>query len=166
MDEKKVNIFQITRRKGGKEKVYTDPDKLLSKAFEYFAWCENNPLHKKELMRSGDRKGEIVEIPVVRPFTISGMCVYCGISERTFLSYERDEELKDAALHILDIIKHNQLEGAITGAYNSSFVVRLLNLTDSPDNFESEDQAFVINVTDTQIKENLVSLKENLTSIQ
>ncbi|GAB6122240.1 terminase small subunit [Dysgonomonas termitidis] len=116
----------MTRQKRSKQQIYTDPDTLLSKAFEYFAWCEQNPWIKKELMRSGDKKGEFIEIPVLRPFTLAGMCVYCGISESTFVRYGKDEQMRDAASHILGIIRQNCIEGAISGEYNATFVANLL----------------------------------------
>ncbi|MDU1889519.1 MAG: terminase small subunit [Dysgonomonas sp.] len=162
MYKREIKSFHVSPRKGGKECIYTDAEKLLSKAFEYFAWCEDNPLYKKELMKSGDRKGELIDIPVVRPYTLSGMCVYCGISEKTFLNYEKDEEFGDAATHLLDIIKQNQLEGAICGAYNSSFVIRLLNLENRHDLPESEEQSLTINVVNGKAKEELEYLNQSI----
>ncbi|WP_051697476.1 terminase small subunit [Prevotella sp. 10(H)] len=115
-----------TRKKGGREQLYTDPDKLLTKAFEYFAWCDSNPWQRKELMRSGELKGGTVEVPVSRPYTLAGLCSYCGISQYTFSCYGKNEEMKDAASHILGIIRNNYLEGAILGEYNATFVANLL----------------------------------------
>ncbi|MBK5721267.1 hypothetical protein JGH11_10330 [Dysgonomonas sp. Marseille-P4677] len=157
-----MNIKHYTnRKKGGKEQIYNTPDKLLSKAFEYFAWCEDNPWMKKELMRSGDRKGEIAEVPVSRPYTVAGMCVYCGISQSTFAQYSKDEAMKGAAEHITDIIRQNQLEGAIIGAYNSSFISHILaeGKEITSDNGYSP---YVIEVVDQKTKENLETMINNL----
>ncbi len=114
------------RKKEGQEQVYNTADRLLSKAFEYFAWCEDNPWIKKELMRSGDKKGEFMEIPIPRPFTLAGVCIYCGISESTFIRYAKNDAMRDAAAHILGIIRQNYLEGALLGEYSAAFVANLL----------------------------------------
>lgn len=151
----------ISRKKGGKEQVYANADKLLSKAFEYFAWCEDNPWLKKELMRSGDRKGEMVEVPVSRPYTIAGMCVYCGISQSTFGAYMKDETMKSAAEHLTDIICQNQLEGAIIGAYNSSFVSHILADGKETNNLSSPEQ-YVIEVVDKKTKDGVETMINNL----
>ncbi len=148
--------------RNGKEQVYNSSDKLLSKAFEYFAWCEDNPWHKKELMRSGDRKGELLEVPISRPYTLAGLCVYCGISEYTFTSYKSDHKLRNAALHILEIIHQNQLEGAIIGVYNSSFVSRLLDINNVNEELVNNEKPFIIEVVNEQAKNELEKLIRNL----
>ncbi|SBW07379.1 terminase small subunit [uncultured Dysgonomonas sp.] len=121
-----TTVNSLIRQKRTKQQLYTDPEMLLSKAFEYFTWCEENPWLKKELMRSGEKKGEFLETPLPRPFTLSGMCVYCGISESTFMRYGKDEEMRDAAAHILGIIRQSYIEGAILGEYSATFVTNLL----------------------------------------
>lgn len=157
------NKHYTTRKKKGAEQRYSNPDDLLSKAFEYFAWCEDNPWYKKELMRSGDRKGEIVDVPMHRPYLLVGLCVYCGISEKTFHEYEANPKLKEAAAHIRDIIKQNQLEGATLGAYNSNLVSRLLGLTDTQDQIGlSGGQSLTINVSNPITKVEIESLKNKL----
>lgn len=149
------------RKKEGQEQVYNTADKLLSKAFEYFAWCEDNPWFKKELMRSGDRKGEVVEIPVSRPYTLAGMCVYCGISQATFAAYAKNEKMKGAAEHVADIIKQNQLEGAIIGAYNSSFISHIL--AEGKDLVTDKGfEPYVIEVVDQKAKDGLETMISNL----
>ncbi|NDV79348.1 terminase small subunit [Dysgonomonas sp. 511] len=150
--------------RNGKERLYTHSDKLLNTAFEYFAWCDENPLLKKELMRSGERKGELIEVPVSRPYTISGLCVFCQISEATFRSFFRSDEMCAAALHIQDIIKQNQMEGAIAGIYNSAIVCRLVDSS----NVEEEEQLkripFVVKVIDNETKEELEDLRDHFMS--
>lgn len=152
----------MTRKKDGSELHYTNPDKLLSKAFEYFAWCEDNPWYKKELMRSGDRKGDIVEVPIHRPYTLVGLCVYCGISEQTFCNFEATEQFRDVTVHIRDIIKQNQLEGAVAGAYNSNLVIRLLGLSDSQDYTTLTGHSLTIQVTNPITKVEIENLKDAL----
>lgn len=149
------------RKKEAEEQSYSTADELQSKAFEYFAWCEDNPWFKKELMRSGDRKGEIVEVPVSRPYTLAGMCVYCGISQSTFAAYTKDKTMKGAAEHITDIIRQNQLEGAIIGAYNSSFISHIL-AEGKEINTDHSFEPYVIEVVDQKAKEGLETMISNL----
>ena len=144
-------------------KDYKDPDAFLSAAFEYFAWCEDNPWTKKELQRSGERKGEIVEIPVTRPYTLAGLCVYCNINESIFRTYLKSDDMKGAAQHILDTICQNQTEGAIIGAYNSSFVSRLLELNSISNDQENRlDVPFMVTVADSKTKDELEKFRDKL----
>lgn len=158
----KVKRTGANREPNGKEKVYTQPEDLLAKAFEYFAWCEDNPWYKKELMRSGDRKGEIVDVPVWRPFTLSGLCVYCGISQATFAKYKDNEHMKDAVTHLLEITLQNQQEGAIAGAYNSPFISRMLDAAESSMQAVEKQLPFVIEVDNDEQKEALETLRNRL----
>jgi len=153
--------YYKNRKRGGREQQYKTADSLLSKAFEYFAWCEDNPWTKKELMRSGDRKGEVVEVPISRPYTLAGMCVYCGISEATFDSYLKDPDMRQAAEHLQGIVRQNQMEGAIIGAYHSGFISQILASVKEL-SAETTFHPYVIEVTDEKAKKGLETMISNL----
>lgn len=157
------NQNKMRSKTTGKETEYLYADKLLAAAFEYFTWCEDNPWMKKELLRSGERKGEMTEIPVTRPYTLAGLYVYCDISEATFNSYFESEEMKGAAQHISDIIRQNHLEGALIGVYNSTLVSRLMEVNSSLlSESGKNDVPFVVRVIDNETKEELEEFRNSL----
>lgn len=129
----KGNNFWKLRSKHGRDKIFKDPDLFIKEAYKYFENCNKNPWYKNEVIKSGLNVGQIVKVPTQRPYTIKGLCIYLGITEKTFLNYEKDKNYKDffqVFTHVREIIENNQLEGATVGAYNANIIGRLLGLSD------------------------------------
>jgi hypothetical protein len=126
----KGNKYYMNRGKNGREKKISSPEKLLQKACEYFEYCDKHPWKKNEAIKSGDKVGKIIKIPIQCPYTIEGLCVHTGISKRTFERYEACEDYCAVTTHVREIIEANQLEGAIVGVYNANIIARKLGLTE------------------------------------
>ena len=78
------------------------------------------------------------EKPVARPYTLSGLCIYLGCSESYFRTFEfNNTENVDDFIAVIetikDIIKTQQYEGAIVGAFKENIIARLQGLKDSQD---------------------------------
>lgn len=123
------NQFWKMRSRDGRETEYT-PGSLWEKACEFFEWCEANPWLRKDFVRSGERAGQIIDIPITRPFTISGLCIYLGIANKTFLAYEKREEFIQITTRIREIATTQKFEGAAVGVFNSNIIARDLGLRD------------------------------------
>jgi hypothetical protein len=124
----RVNL--IKKRRGRELKVKT-PGEFLEKAYDYFKWCDENPWYKKEAIKGGDKVGTIIEIPTQRPYTVEGMCVFIGITRKTFTElYSVRKDFIPVTTHAREVIEANQLEGAIVGAYNPNIIARKLGLAD------------------------------------
>jgi len=149
-----------SRDKDGREIRYESPGSLMAQACKYFDWCDNNPWYKAELIRSGARVGEIVELPVARPYTVEGLCVFCGISMKTFRQYESDTAFGEVAAHLKTVISQQQLEGEIVGVYNTSILLKMQNIVKEEDT--GEPGGLTINVLSQETKEQLLKLKESL----
>lgn len=102
----------------------------MSKAYEYFQWCDKNPWIKKEAIKSGDYAGTLIDIPTQRPYTLEGLCLYLGISLNTFKNYQDRKGFMTVTTHVREIIDANQLEGAAVGAYNANIIARKLGLAE------------------------------------
>jgi hypothetical protein len=134
MGAPKGNKFWKLRDKDGRNKLFESPESLLSQCYAYFDWCNDNPLITHDVVRGGDMAGSPLEIKNDRPYTIDGLCVFLGITYPTILNYENAESHKDffkVITHVKQIIRDNQLSGAIVGNYNSNIVARINGLTDS-----------------------------------
>ncbi|MFV0419346.1 MAG: terminase small subunit [Dysgonomonas sp.] len=159
----KRNNYYTKRTKNGKELIYDSPEKFLSEATGYFKWCDDNPWNKKEAIKSGTRTGEIIEVPVSRPYTIEGLCVHIGICVKTFYNYENREEFLPVISHIRQVIQQNQIEGAIIGAYNANIISRILGYADKQEpTAEKKADILVIESSSPKTKENLEIIKERL----
>lgn len=132
----KGNSFWKLRSKHGRDKIFGTPEIFIESAYEYFEKCDINPWFKAEAVKSGHEVGKIIKVPTQKPYSIKGLCIFLGITEKTFSNYEKDEKYKDffqVFTHVRDIIENNQLEGATVGAYNANIIGRMLGLTDKID---------------------------------
>lgn len=121
-------LWKLAKRPGRKTK-YT-PNTLFKKAIEYFQYCESNPLYKTEALRAGKRVGEILSIPIQRPYTEIGFYTYAGIDRKMFKRYSIKDEFNPICRYILGVIRANQIEGAMVGLFNANIVARLQGLTE------------------------------------
>lgn len=128
----KGNRFWKNRSKHGRDKLFATPTLLWSSVCEYFEWCDANPWHKHEALKSGTNAGTIIGIPTIRPYTYSGLCLYLGCSESYFrAARKRAGEAEDVELlAVLDAIDNviytQQFEGATLGVFNVNIIARKL----------------------------------------
>ena len=132
MPAPKGNQFWKLRTKHGRDKVYSDPDVLLSASYEYFETCNKNPWYKNDAVRSGKNVGKIISVPTQRPYTLVGLCVFLGITKQTWYNWKEtaSKDFIDIITHVEEVIQQNQLEGATVGAYNHNIIARLMGLAD------------------------------------
>lgn len=141
------NEFWKLRSESGRKALFSTPESFLQKCFEYFQWCNDNPwVFKQGTKKIGKttEKGQKVETSQ-RPYTITGLCVYLGITPSYFSTTENRWQEKqkkgksgakdfvNAFAYVRSIIETNQLEGACVGAYNATIISRVLGLADKTD---------------------------------
>lgn len=159
------NEYYKLREKNGRDKIFKEPEELLEKAVNYFEWVENNPLYKHDVIRGGDLAGERIKIPLQRPYTIEGFCLFAGITYQTWLNYEKNsdahEDFFKVTAYIKAVIEANQLEGASVNIFNSNIIARKLGLVDKKENKLEGGDGFklVIEVPDNKTKKNLERLE-------
>ena len=137
MPAPKNNQFWKIRATSGRGKIFDNPDQLWKAACKYFKWTEENPWYRGEAVKSGDLTGLIIQVPVARPMTVEGLCIFLNIQTKTFNYYASgDESYKDflpIAMRIKEIIRTQKFEGAAVGVFNASIISRDLGLRDSQD---------------------------------
>lgn len=116
------------RNKGGRPMKYT-PEKLEAKFEEYAKWAKKNPRYTHRALPNG----RIVKVPLERPLTIAGFCIYAGIIPDTFRNLERKEEFFDVCAHVRARIETDQMEGAMCEQFNPTIASRVLHLADRQD---------------------------------
>lgn len=145
----KKNKVQHIRPKMGRPVAFETPDELWIKAEEYFEWCDDNPWYKNEVLRSGDRAGDIIAIPTERPYTIKGLCVFIGITTQTLSNYGKKEDKKEqpqeidffgVVTHIKNILYTQKFEGATVGVFNPNIIAMDLGLTAKQDVMSGGEQ--------------------------
>jgi hypothetical protein len=132
----KNNDFWTLRSKHGRDKIFATPDSMLKAAYEYFKWCEQNPLIEVDF-RGKDLKE--VKLPKMRAFTIEGLTIYLGVNKVYFNQFEdglkekKDQVSKDFSkviTHVREIIYNQKFVGAAAGFLNPNIIARDLGLSE------------------------------------
>ena len=130
------NNYWEFRDKHGRNFKYT-PEKLWEEAVKYFDWMSKRVWNKNEAIKSGDRVGDIIEVPTSTPFSCESFCLFADISGDTFRNYQSNKEgykdFLEVSTRIRAIIDSQQFEGATVGAYNPNIIARKLGLQDKQD---------------------------------
>jgi|APGre2960657404_1045060.scaffolds.fasta_scaffold88300_1 hypothetical protein len=120
----------------GRDKIFKTPDELLTSFLEYKKEVNGNPWIKHEAIKSGEFTGQLISIPLQRPYTLKGFSVFCGISYQGLFNYGHNEsynEFFEVYNKIETECDVQKFEGASVGAFNASIIARDLGLTDKQD---------------------------------
>jgi hypothetical protein len=94
-------------------------------------------LERPELIKSGDRAGEVINVKVKEPYTIESFCLFIEMTVQWFFktmneeSDNKDNDLVEALIYVSTQIKRHQISGGINGVFNPMVVSRLNNLSDT-----------------------------------
>jgi len=113
----------------GSRKKYTAED-FWDKFLAYMADNDQFTWAKDDFIKSGPDAGKIVSVEIPNPPSIMMFCVYAGISEQTFNSYRKSEDLSEVSLTVAAIIQAIQIGGAATNIFNSNIIARWAGLVD------------------------------------
>lgn len=121
-------------RTTGRPRIYETADDLREAAAQYFAWCDANPL-REEVSKYSERLNRFVthSKPVARPYTMTSLHTFIGVTKNTWSDYKHDKErpdIQDAVIEISETVKDQKLIGAMTGFFNANIVARDLGLAD------------------------------------
>ena len=104
-----------------------EPEELWKAAMDYFKWCDDNPLIEVDYKGINGR----VEIPKMRAYTISGLCIHINISRETFNAYSKEKQYSDISSRIQEVIYSQKFEGAAAGFLVPAIIARDLGLKES-----------------------------------
>lgn len=137
MGAPKGNQFWKLRSKHGRDKIFETADILWDAACDYFEWIDNNPLIEEKVVPS-KHTTEVVKLKKMRPYTISGLAIYCDADSAYFNNFRNrlDPKIKEhkeflAVLsRIYEIIYTQKFEGAAVNLFNHNIIARDLGLVD------------------------------------
>jgi hypothetical protein len=126
------NEFWKLRSSHGRDKLFATPDLLLEAAYEYFQWCNDNPLIEVDFKGKDASK---VDIPKMRAFTMQGLCRYLNCNTAYFRNFKMSacEDFNTVITRIEEIIYEHKFTGAAAGFLNPNIIARDLGLTDKKD---------------------------------
>ncbi len=127
------NEFWKQRSSHGPKQLFDAPDLLLEACREYFQWTEDNPLYEDKI---GFYEGGAVhtEAAKMRAMTIGGLCLYLGITQKTWCEWRlAREDLSEVIRFADEVIKTQKFQGAAAGLLNANIIARDLGLSDKTD---------------------------------
>lgn len=152
----KGNKLWQKRAKHGRDKIFSTADDLWNAAVEYFKYCDDNPWIKYEAIKSGEMAGELIQIPVSRPYTLTALCIFLGVNTKYFSDFkkalkENESDFSEVVSRIEETIYSQKFEGATVGAFNANIIARDLGLVDKQ---ETKNETKLEQVTIFQLPDN------------
>ena len=126
--------------------------KELEFAFnEYLEHNKSLTFYKPEMLKGGERAGDIINVPIYSPLSIMAFCLFADISMQTFntncnAEVQNDIELLEKAIHIRTHIQDEQIRGGLAGHYNANLVGRLNGIKEQQE-VDIKGALEVINIT-------------------
>lgn len=134
----KGNQFWKLRSKHGVDKIFKEPEVLWQEACKYFEWVDKHPWMKIKT-NTKVHGTEYEEVPTERPYTLSGLCVFLGVSRSWWRQFKSDRRKENDQLahdfltvfsKIEEIMYTQKFEGAATGSFNANIIARDLGLSE------------------------------------
>lgn len=114
---------------------------LLELAIDYFQAVDNSPWQIHELLKSGERAGEVVSKPAVTPYTWAGFSAhlikYGILASRALDQYRTNgygeggyEEYQPVIVWIDEQMRTQKFAGASIGVFNPHLIAKEIGLTE------------------------------------
>ena len=139
-------LWEIVR--DGQTRISNTPEDFWNQACEYFQWCDDSDMEIRDYVTSGKTAGSEYKRKNDRPYSIMGLCLYCGINMKYFndlMDMPDDNMYKIVAERISYIILEQNFSNAAIGNYSASFMNRLLENSKPP----TPTKAITVNIVST-----------------
>ena len=172
------NQWWKLRSKHGRDTLFATPELMWEAACEYFEWCDANPWYKYEQTRGNgkfveEEGGELTlntpaltKIPLGRPYTKEGLCLYLGCSVgylKDFKLQHKDKTDFLAVIHQIEqVIYKQKFEGASIGAFNANIIARDLGLADKQELTGKDGDKLMPDKSDDELKQQLSAVLSKL----
>ena len=128
----KGNRFWEERSKSGRDPIFADKEQLWAACCEYFVWAEDNPLWESKVTQYQGVPVSM-EVPKMRAMTISGMCLFLDICEKTWANYRSKDDFLQVVTRAEKVIYNQKFAGASADLLNANIIARDLGLVDKQD---------------------------------
>lgn len=130
-----------------RQKEYKTPEDVWNAFVQYRDHIKSNPRKRQDYV---GKDGDLVYREIERPLTIVGFKSWCYENLSDIHNYfdnteNRYEAYKEIITRIKDIIQSEQIDGALTGDYNSNLTARLNGISDKQQ-IDSTSSVKVINI--------------------
>ena len=148
--------------------VYQDPEELWRKAETYFEWCDSKPITSKRTLQSGKEAGKKVELEHTRPYTLKGLCLFCGVNEAWLKDIASGEDKSNLWFLVVEkimyVIYNQNVEGAYVDLFNPIMVSKILGLDKPEDNSGKVTRIEIVDSLSGKLAESENEILANLSS--
>ncbi|HEY7866780.1 MAG TPA: terminase small subunit [Psychromonas sp.] len=125
-----MELWEVAKKSVGKPPKFESPAQMLDRAYQYFQWCKDNPIHVQKPFSS---QGEIIygDEFKMRAMTQDGLCVFLNIGVSTWHDYKNKPKYSEVTKHIESVMKEQKFTGAAGGVLNANIIARDLGLRDA-----------------------------------
>ena len=145
----------------GRKPLYESAETLLADCLDYLQITSERIIEQHDFVGKDATDVTRKHKP---PFTLSGLCVFLGMSQDTWRNYRLRKDFIEVLRAIEEIIYTQKFEGAAVGIYQQNIIARDLGLVDKKDVTNTERQPIKIESSNPEEealnKETLNDLKE------
>jgi len=124
------NRFWEARSTHGRAPVFEDAETLWDACVQYFNWVAENPLMAAETVKFQGR-GEVMEVPKMRAMTITGLCMFIGVTHTTWREWWNSrKDFSEVMTQAEAVIYEQKFTGAAADLLNPNIIARDLGLAD------------------------------------
>lgn len=141
-DKSKHNTLWQHINPVGRPPMFKTAKQLWNAATAYFAWADAHPIsleggsyvYRKMVKGNDEIKRSENNGKAPRPYTLAGLCTHAGIrkhwSDFRKEYAAKDDEFSEVLNAIENIIRTQQVEGAMVNLYNANLTARINGITD------------------------------------
>lgn len=158
----KGNQFWKARAKHGRDKIFKTPEDLRAACIEYFEWVDSNPLYERKVFHAAGVLTE-ADVPKMRAMTISGLCIFLGVTSNTWSDYRGREDFIRVTREVEEVIRTQKFEGAAAEFLNANIIARDLGLKDKTEmDLNANHKHTIENMTDEELDDEIAKLGDDL----
>lgn len=147
-------------------KVYDDPEDLWNKAEAYFLYCDTTPITSKRTIQSGKGVGSKVDVENVRPYSLKGLCLFCGVNESWLKDIAGGTDNNSIWFLVVEkimyVIYNQNVEGAYVDLFNPIMVSKILGLDKPEDNSGKITKIEIVESISTKLANSENEILKNL----
>jgi hypothetical protein len=148
MDKRIKNQFWKERSKHGRDKIFESPELLFEEACKYFQWCDEHPLQEEKVFGTKYK----TKVDLMRAYTLQGLCLFLGITIKTWQRYRKRPDFSDKVEEIEMIIYDQKFTGAAVNLLNANIISRDLGLIDKQEHTLDRKQGDLSALTDDELQ--------------
>lgn len=157
-------LWQVVNN--GATQISVTPEQLWRSACDYFQWVDEHPIITRRTIQVGKDAGKKYEVEYKRPYSISGLCLHCGFSERYIIDINDTHDKESMWFRTMEkivlIIGNQNLDGAMVDLYNPLIVSKVLKLDKLGDANDKPSRVEIVDSTSNKLARSETEVLEQL----